>query len=66
MCHQKYISQNNLAKQLRKSVRSVAIPEVWKDTWLKLLEQDKQSESVKAIENTALTERELQTTEIVK
>ena len=64
VCHQKYISQNNLAKQLRKSVRSVAIPEVWKDTWLKLLEQDKQSESVKAIENTALTERELQTTEI--
>jgi len=63
-CSQKYISQNNLAKQLRKSVRSVVIPEEWKEKWLELLEKDKQQESVKAKENTALTETELQTTEI--
>ena len=63
-CSQKYISQNNLAKQLRKSVRSVVIPDQWKEKWLKLLEKDKEQESVKAKENTALTETELQTTEI--
>ncbi|KKQ37069.1 MAG: Recombinase [Candidatus Woesebacteria bacterium GW2011_GWA1_37_7] len=64
VCSQKYISEANLAKQLRKSVRNITIPSEWKDTWLKLLEQDKQQESVKAEENTALTEIELQTTEI--
>ena len=63
-CSQKYISQNNLAKQLRKSVRSIVIPEQWKEKWLTLLEQDKVTESVKAKENTALTESDLQTTEI--
>mgnify|MGYP001579553099 CR=1 FL=1 len=64
VCHQKYISQNNLAKQLRKSVRNITMPSEWKETWLALLEQDKRQESVKAKENTALTETELQTTEI--
>ena len=64
VCHQKYISEINLAKQLRKSVRNITIPSEWKETWLKLLEQDKITESVKATENTALTETELQTTEI--
>ncbi len=64
VCNQKYISQNNLAKQLRKSVRNITIPGEWKEKWLELLEQDKVAESVKAKENTALTETELQTTEI--
>ena len=40
------------------------MPSEWKETWLALLEQDKRQESVKAKENTALTETELQTTEI--
>ena len=63
-CSQKYITEFDLAKQLRKHVRSVIVPEGWKEKWLELLEKDKQIESVKAEENTALTETELQTTEI--
>ena len=63
-CSQKYITEFDFAKQLRKSVRSISIPEEWKEKWLSLLEQDKITESVKAKENTALTEMELQTTEI--
>ena len=63
-CSQRYVREADLAKQLRKSVCSITIPSEWKEKWLALLEQDKQQESVKAIENTALTETELQTTEI--
>ena len=63
-CNQKYITEFNLAKQLRKSVRSITPPSEWKEKWLELLEKDKEQESVKAKENTALTETELQTTEI--
>ncbi|MEK7553548.1 MAG: recombinase family protein, partial [Patescibacteria group bacterium] len=64
VCKQKYVSEVNLAKQLRKSVHNIIIPSEWKEKWLELLEQDKQKELVKAEENTALTETELQTTEI--
>ena len=63
-CSQRYVREADLAKQLRKSVCSVVIPEQWKEKWLALLEQDRQQESVKATENTALTATELQTTEI--
>ena len=63
VCNQKYISEYNLAKQLRRKIRSIFIPDQWKEKWLTLLEQDKIAESVKAKENTALTETELQATE---
>ena len=64
VCHQKYISEINLAKQLRKHVRSVAIPEEWKEKWLELLEQDKQTELTNISKNSSLVNSELQTTEI--
>ena len=51
-CSQKYISETHLAEQLRKSVRSVFIPENWKNVWVKLLEKDKQVELTKIGENT--------------
>ena len=63
VCNQKYISEINLAKQLRRKIRSIFVPDQWKEKWLELLEQDKRQESVKAKENTALTEIELQATE---
>ena len=59
VCHQKYISEINLAKQLRKSVRSIFIPEDWKGIWLKLLEKDKQVELTKINENTKVIEQNI-------
>ena len=63
-CNQKYITAFNLAKQLRKHVRSVSIPEEWKEKWLALLEQDKQTELTNVSKNSSLVNSELQTTEI--
>ncbi len=63
-CSQKYITEFNLAKQLRKSVRNITIPSEWKEKWLELLEQDKELELTKASENSSLVNSELQTTEI--
>ena len=58
VCSQKYISESNLAIQITDCIKKIVVPENWKPIWLKLLEEDKQKELIKAEENMALIKNE--------
>ena len=51
VCSQKYVSESNLAIQIRGCIKKVVVPENWKSVWLKLIEEDKQKEILKQEEN---------------
>gem|GEM_PF-6663995 len=42
-CTQKYIEERNLESQLRNQITKFALPDTWKDDWIKWLERDKRA-----------------------
>ena len=62
-CIEPYITQDNLDQKLRDLVWDVAIPTSWQETWLKLLERDKQKEQMNREENIKQIQLDLQSVE---
>ena len=62
-CTEPYITQEELDQKLRDVIWDVAIPTSWQETWLKLLERDKQKEGINKEENIKQTQGEMQSVE---
>ena len=63
-CNQQFIRDFEMEKLFKKVIQDVALPESWKETWYKLLEEDERLEKISSSQNLGRLELELQSLDV--